>query len=125
MRRSRPVPAIETGPKERAKPDPQGSGAAEAASFAAAVGRLVRLGRAKRGITRRQLAEASGASERYLAQIEGGQGNPSVLILKSIADALDVPAVELLPRTGGRGAALDRILDLLARLPQSDLPAIP
>jgi len=108
--------------RERA-PD---AGRPESASdaFAAAVGRLVRLGRAKRGITRRQLAEASGASERYLAQIEGGQGNPSVLILKSIADALDVPAVELLPRTGGRGAALDRILDLLARLPQSDLPAI-
>ena len=58
--------------------------------------------RAKRGMTRRQLAEQSGASERYLAQIESGQGNPSVIILKGIADALDVPVVELLPRSRRR-----------------------
>ncbi len=55
--------------------------------------------RAKRGMTRRQLAEESGASERYLAQIESGQGNPSVIILKSIAEALDIPIIELLPRS--------------------------
>jgi hypothetical protein len=35
-------------------------------AFVAAIGHLVRLSRAKRGITRRQLAQASGASERYL-----------------------------------------------------------
>jgi XRE family aerobic/anaerobic benzoate catabolism transcriptional regulator len=94
------------------------------AAFAAAVGRLVRMGRAKRGMTRRQLAQGSGASERYLAQIEGGQGNPSVIILRSIADALDVPVNELLPHGGGRGAALDTVLDALGRLPPSELPAI-
>jgi len=99
-------------------------GRISAAAFAAAVGRLVRLGRAKRGMTRRQLAQESGASERYLAQIESGQGNPSVIILKAIADALDVPVIELLPRTDGRGAAMNEILDLLGRLPQSELPAI-
>ncbi|MEA2903912.1 MAG: family transcriptional regulator, aerobic/anaerobic benzoate catabolism transcriptional [Alphaproteobacteria bacterium] len=92
--------------------------------FAAAVGRLVRLGRAKRGMTRRQLAQDSGASERYLAQIESGQGNPSVIILKSIADALDVPVIELLPRSSGRSAALSHILDLLGRMPPSELPAL-
>src|SRR5690242_21675212 len=54
-------------------------------AFVAAIGRLVRLARAKRGMTRRQLAQASGASERYLAQIEGGEGNPSVIMLASIA----------------------------------------
>jgi len=72
--------------RERALPDiPQ----QQTDGFAAEVGRLVRLGRAKRGMTRRQLAEGAGASERYLAQIEGGQGNPSVVMLKSIAEALD------------------------------------
>ena len=80
-------------------------------AFVAAVGRLVRLSRAKRGMTRRQLAQASGASERYLAQIEGGQGNPSVIILASIARALDVPIIELLPRRNGRTAAMAHILD--------------
>jgi XRE family aerobic/anaerobic benzoate catabolism transcriptional regulator len=82
------------------------------------------MGRAKRGMTRRQLAQGSGASERYLAQIEAGQGNPSVIILKSIAQALDVAVNELLPPAGGRAAALDRVLDALGRLPPSELPAI-
>jgi XRE family aerobic/anaerobic benzoate catabolism transcriptional regulator len=92
--------------------------------FAAEVGRLVRLGRAKRGMTRRQLAEGAGASERYLAQIEGGQGNPSVVMLKSIAEALELPVIELLPRSNSRAAAVTRIVDLLGRLPQAELPAI-
>ena len=47
--------------------------AAGADAFAAEVGKLVRRGRAKRGITRRQLAGDSGISERYLAQIESGR----------------------------------------------------
>jgi XRE family aerobic/anaerobic benzoate catabolism transcriptional regulator len=107
--------------RERALPDiPQ----QQTDGFAAEVGRLVRLGRAKRGMTRRQLAEGAGASERYLAQIEGGQGNPSVVMLKSIAEALELPVIELLPRSNSRAAAVTRIVDLLGRLPQSDLPAI-
>ncbi len=93
-------------------------------AFVAAVGRLVRLARAKRGMTRRQLAQGSGASERYLAQIEGGQGNPSVIILKSIAEALDVPIIDLLPRANGRTAAMTHILDLLGRMPSAELPAV-
>jgi len=84
----------------------------------------VRLSRAKRGMTRRQLAQASGASERYLAQIEGGQGNPSVIILVSIARALDVPIIELLPRSNGRTAAMAHILDVLGRVPVTELPAL-
>lgn len=93
-------------------------------AFAGAVGRLVRSSRAKRGMTRRQLAEQSGASERYLAQIESGQGNPSVIVLKAIAEALDVPIIDLLPRSDGRSETLERIIDVLRRMPQSELPAI-
>jgi XRE family aerobic/anaerobic benzoate catabolism transcriptional regulator len=70
------------------------------------------------------LAQESGASERYLAQIESGQGNPSVLILKSIAQALDVPIIELLPRANGRPAAMTHVLDVLARTPAAELPAL-
>jgi XRE family transcriptional regulator, aerobic/anaerobic benzoate catabolism transcriptional regulator len=93
-------------------------------AFASAVGRLLRSARAKRGMTRRQLAEQSGASERYLAQIEGGQGNPSVIVLKTIAEALDLSIIDLLPRTDGRSETLERIVDVLRRMPQSELPAI-
>ncbi len=96
----------------------------EHAIFVTGIGRLVRLARAKRGMTRRQLAQESGASERYLAQIESGQGNPSVLILKSIAQALDVPIIELLPRANGRPAAMTHVLDVLARTPAAELPAL-
>src|SRR6516165_6062206 len=93
-------------------------------AVSAAVGRLVRMSRAKRGMTRCQLAQASGASERYLAQIEGGEGNPSVIVLSAIAHALDVPIADLLPRANGAPAAMARILDVLGRVPATDLPAI-
>ena len=112
---------VATKPKSKPHEKPPLEGAD---AFVAEVGRLVRRGRAKRGMTRRQLAQGSGASERYLAQIESGQGNPSVIILKSIAAALDVPIIELLPRPSGRTAALTHIVDLLGRMPLSELPAI-
>ncbi len=96
----------------------------ETAAFLAAVGGEVRKNRAKRGMTRRQLAHASETSERYLAQIESGTGNPSVSVLRSIARALDLPATALLPEIGVRTAALGSILDLLAQVPERDLPAL-
>ena len=110
-------------------PEPRRSAAAKLAPadvewVAAAVGRSVRAGRAKRGMTRRQLAHASGASERYLAQIEAGAGNPSVIVLAAVAEALVVPISDLLPRPKGRMPAMARILDLVARAPASELPMI-
>jgi XRE family transcriptional regulator, aerobic/anaerobic benzoate catabolism transcriptional regulator len=94
------------------------------ASFAAEVGRMVRLGRAKRGMSRRQLAHESGTSERYLAQIESGAGNPSLLVMRAVAAALELPIVELLPRADSASASYARIADLLGRLPPSELSAI-
>jgi len=96
----------------------------QTAAFLAAVGGEVRKSRAKRGMTRRQLAQASETSERYLAQIESGAGNPSVSVLRAIAQALDLPAAALLPETGERTAALGSILDLLAQVPEKELPAL-
>jgi XRE family aerobic/anaerobic benzoate catabolism transcriptional regulator len=94
------------------------------AAFLAALGREVRRNRAKRGITRRQLAQASGTSERYLAQIEGGGGNPSVSVLRAIALALDLPCAALLPEAGAHTAALGEILDLIAQVPEGEWPAL-
>jgi XRE family aerobic/anaerobic benzoate catabolism transcriptional regulator len=95
-----------------------------AVATAAAVGRQVRLGRAKRGMTRRQLAQDSGTSERYLAQIESGAGNPSVIVLCSIAHALDLPITEFFPHADARHRALGPILDLLSRVPAAELPVL-
>jgi XRE family aerobic/anaerobic benzoate catabolism transcriptional regulator len=97
---------------------------ASEAAFLAAIGGEVRRSRAKRGMTRRQLAQASQTSERYLAQIESGTGNPSVSVLRAIAQALDLPCAALLPEAGARTAALGAILDLLAQVPEGELPAL-
>ncbi len=100
------------------------SDTAAAAAFLAAIGREVRSHRAKRGMTRRQLAQASETSERYLAQIESGAGNPSVSVLRAIALALDLPVVALLPQSGAENTALGAMLDLLAQVPEGELPAL-
>ncbi len=94
------------------------------AAFLAAIGSEVRKNRAKRGMTRRQLAQASHTSERYLAQIEGGVGNPSVSVLRAIAQALDLPCAALIPEAGAQTAARGAILDLLAQVPEGELPAL-
>ncbi len=59
-----------------------------------------RAARSRAGMTRRQLATASGASERYLAHIEAGTGNPSISVLAAIAAAMDMAVAELLPEGG-------------------------
>jgi XRE family aerobic/anaerobic benzoate catabolism transcriptional regulator len=60
------------------------------------LGQRVRRLRARRGITRRVLAQVADVSERHLANLEAGDGNPSILILRQIAQALDCSLAELL-----------------------------
>jgi len=111
------------GSAEQLEDGPRNSTAASI-GFAREVGALVRNGRARRGVSRRQLAQESGISERYLAQIESGQGNPSIIVLKTIAEAMEMALAELLPLGGARDAALHRVIDLAARLPAPDLAGI-
>jgi XRE family transcriptional regulator, aerobic/anaerobic benzoate catabolism transcriptional regulator len=61
------------------------------------IGSTVRNERAKRGMTRKMLAKQSNMSERFVAQIELGEGNPSVLSLDAIARALTLDVFDLLP----------------------------
>lgn len=68
------------------------------------IGALVRNERAKRGMTRKMLAAQCQTSERYLAQIETGAGNPSVLVLDAIARAFDLDPVDLMPAGRAREA---------------------
>src|SRR5437667_2117488 len=63
----------------------------------ARLGERVRTWRTEHGMTRKQLSVASGVSERYLAQLEAGQGNMSVLLLRKVARAMGV-GVERLVR---------------------------
>ena len=58
------------------------------------------LRRAK-GWSRRELAERAALSERFLAQVEAGEGNPSVLSLERIAATLGTSAAALLAAPSG------------------------
>lgn len=57
--------------------------------FIRVVGERVRMARARKGMSRKALSHASDVSQRYLAQLEGGEGNISIALLKRIARALD------------------------------------
>lgn len=61
-----------------------------------ALGERVRAIRARRGMTRRALAQAADVSERHLANLELGTGNASILVLHQVANALQAPLAELL-----------------------------
>jgi len=63
------------------------------------LGERVRAWRAEHATTRRALASASGVSERFLAQLEAGQGNISVLRLRALARAMRVPLESLVRET--------------------------
>lgn len=53
--------------------------------FLAQLGNRVREMRALRGMSRRELGQRAGMSERYVAQIEVGKGNVSIVRLLRIA----------------------------------------
>ena len=76
------------------------------------LGTRVRDARARHGMTRRMLARDSRISERYLAELESGRGNLSILLLKRLAAAIDVPLIELVderPRPSAEYYAQSRI----------------
>src|SRR5437667_11874324 len=81
----------------------------------------VRQARARRGMTRKQLARDSGVSERYLAQIEGGEGNISVLVLRQLAKALNMSVDGLLFEGPEPPVELVHTVEFLRRLSLDDL----
>ncbi|MEM9330323.1 MAG: helix-turn-helix transcriptional regulator [Pseudomonadota bacterium] len=58
-------------------------------AFVATVGAKVRHARTQQKISRRELSELSGISERYLAQLEAGESNISVGLLYKVAVSLN------------------------------------
>ena len=64
--------------------------------FLAALGDRVRVLRARRGMTRKALAQVADVSERHLANLEYGVGNASILVLLQVAGALQCSLGELI-----------------------------
>jgi XRE family aerobic/anaerobic benzoate catabolism transcriptional regulator len=85
------------------------------------VGERVRLGRARRGMSRKVLSQASGVSERYLAELERGAGNASLLVLRQVADALGLEVAQLVSDAPERPIDLALALHQLERLSPGDL----
>ncbi|MFC3676827.1 helix-turn-helix transcriptional regulator [Ferrovibrio xuzhouensis] len=85
-------------------------------AFLLVVGERVRNARARRGMSRKILAKDSGVSERYLAQLESGAGNISILLLRQVARAMDLPITEFLgdraPLTVDQALLLRQVEDL-------------
>ena len=65
------------------------------AQYLRLLGERVRDARARHGMTRKMLAHDCGVSERYLAQLESARGNLSIVLLRRVAAAIDVPLAEL------------------------------
>lgn len=67
----------------------------QGATYLLGLGTRIRRTRARRGMSRRILAQSSGVSERYLAELESGKGNISILRLRQIANAMGLPVEDL------------------------------
>jgi XRE family aerobic/anaerobic benzoate catabolism transcriptional regulator len=99
------------------------SAAAKDAAFLNRLGDRVRDARARRALTRKDLARDSRVSERYLAQLEAGHGNISILLLRQIAAALGLRLNDLLEEEE-QPVELTLIHQLLQRLPKQRLARI-
>ena len=65
--------------------------------FLDALGQRVRTMRGLRGMSRKVLAKVSGISERYIAQLESGKGNVSIVLLRRVSGAMGAPLEDLIP----------------------------
>jgi XRE family aerobic/anaerobic benzoate catabolism transcriptional regulator len=65
--------------------------------FLEQLGQRVRTMRGLRGMSRKVLAKVSGISERYIAQLESGKGNVSIVLLRRVSNAMGAHLEDLIP----------------------------
>ena len=103
-------------------------GAVTENAFLSLLGTRIRESRARRGMTRKQLAAEAHVSERHLAQLESGEGNVSIVLLRRITAALSVSLSDFFttaaeqshdgnPHDATNGAAGSTIARILDRIP--------
>jgi len=114
--------AMARGLKARGGPAEGGADpACSPSEYLATLGRKVRDARARHGMTRRMLAHDSGISERYLAQLECGLGNFSIVLLRRLAQAIDVPVAELVSDEPPHPVAYSLLVERLRSLKPAEL----
>ena len=86
-----------------------------------AFGDRLRTLRARRGLTRKAVAEAADVSERYLAHLEAATANPSLLILDQVARALECSIAELVGDVTTSSSEWLLIRELLEGRSEADL----
>jgi len=97
---------------------------ADDAEFVLFVGKRVRNARSRRGMTRKMLAQEAGVSERHLAQLELGEGNISIVLLRRITNALNIPVADVFQDEKSK-TPLDLVLgQILERIPQQQLDTV-
>lgn len=114
-------------PSSKPENHPEKSNSAEGtpgdAEFLRTLGKRVRALRERRGMARKLLARDADISERYLAQLETGEGNISIVLLRRIALALGVPLTDLLSDSS-RSLEHRLIRRFLERLPEHRLEEV-
>ena len=85
------------------------------------LGERVRTLRHQRGMTRKALAQHADVSERYLAQLESGEGNCSIVLLRRIAQALGVALTQLVSEQPDPSPDAALFAQLMERLPADAL----
>jgi XRE family transcriptional regulator, aerobic/anaerobic benzoate catabolism transcriptional regulator len=88
------------------------------------VGTRVRELRNRRGMTRKMVAQEADVSERHLAQLESGEGNISIVLLRRIAGALNISLAALFAPSVEEPAEKQTIRRFLERLPVNRLEEV-
>lgn len=85
------------------------------------LGERVRTLRSQRGMSRKALAQHARISERYLAQMEIGKGNVSIVLLRRIARAIGMPVTQLVHEGAEPPLELVLLSQFLERLTPTEL----
>jgi XRE family aerobic/anaerobic benzoate catabolism transcriptional regulator len=97
---------------------------AAAATYLKGLGERIRAGRAQHGMVRHSLAKHSGVSQRFLAQLEAGEGNPSIIVLRQVAHAIGMSAPDLVADVEPRPIDQALIVQTLNRLSAPELSEV-
>jgi XRE family aerobic/anaerobic benzoate catabolism transcriptional regulator len=87
-------------------------------AFLQGVGSRVRELRERRGMTRKALAREADVSERYLGQLEAGDGNISIVLLRHVTRALGAKLAEVLEPEQTNGAERRLLSRLFEKVPE-------